>query len=150
MTYKKLTFKTSSNKPHDFIGSKIRGALGYALKEEVCINPTYQCENCFNIQNCVFFKMFEEQNIVHKYRLDFILDDDNFEFSIYLFDELINYSQNITLAMIKSLVEYKNIEVSEESLEFINDNFSSIIKIEFETPLRIKKIMILQKKVLNY
>lgn len=146
MKYKKLTFKSSSNKPHDFIGSKIRGTLGYILKDEVCINPSFECKDCFASKDCLFYAMYEDSNITHKYRLDFDLGDDKFEFSLLLFEDFIRYSQKITMALLESLKEYENIEVSEQNLELEDNNFCPIVKIEFLTPLRMKSNNIIAKK----
>ncbi|WP_200762293.1 hypothetical protein [Nitrosophilus alvini] len=37
-------------KPPRFIGSMVRGTMGVALKRVVCINPSYDCEECFAIK----------------------------------------------------------------------------------------------------
>ena len=139
MTYTKLTFSSPSQKPHYFIGSKIRGVLGYALKDEVCINPTFKCKDCFAMDKCIFYKMYEEQNITHKYRLDFILDDKEFRFSLILFDELILFADKISKALLDSLQEFKDIKLEVIKDELKIDTFSSIVKLEFLTPLRIKQ-----------
>lgn len=135
----KLAFKSSSRKPHDFIGSKIRGMLGYALKDEVCINPSFKCEGCFSSDECIFYKFFEQKNITHKYRLDFDLNSKLFEFSIFLFEEAINYEDAIKNAVLKLLHEYKDIRFEKENLDLKENTFSPIVKVSFLTPLRIKK-----------
>lgn len=145
--YTKLTFNIeSAPKPYLFIGSKIRGTLGYTLKEEVCINPSFICKDCFAAKDCIFYKMYEEQNVTHDYILDFKLYSDKFKFSILLFDGLKNHKDIINKAILKSLKEYKRIEhkIREKKLKI--KNFSSVIKIEFITPLRIKKDKRLARK----
>ena len=150
MKYKKLTFKSSSKKPHDFIGSKIRGALGYTLKSEVCINPSFECKDCFALKDCPFYKMYEQNNITHKYRFDFVLDDERFEFSLLLFDNFTKYSQSITIALLKSLSEFKDLSVVEENLEFNISDYSSIVKLDFLTPLRIKSNNTIAKSDIDF
>ena len=55
MKYIKISIliKTGENIPY-FIGSQIRGAFGYALKKVTCINPSYQCEECFAIEATIW------------------------------------------------------------------------------------------------
>ena len=139
MTYTKLTFKADVKKPYLFIGSMIRGALGYALKEEVCINPSFECKNCFALKECIFYSMYEKQNITHNYRLDFKLFTNKYKFSMILFNDLQNHKDTIKKALLKSLEQYKSMKVKEKRKTYKNKKYSSIIKIEFQTPLRIKK-----------
>jgi len=139
MTYTKLTYNIKAPKPYLFIGSKIRGALGYALKEEVCINPSFECKGCFASKECVFYSMYQQQNITHDYRLDFKLFTDKYKFSMLLFGELQNHKDSINMAILKSLDEYKSIEVKEKTKTLKYKKNSFIIKLEFLTPLRIKK-----------
>lgn len=135
----KLTFTSSSKKPHDFIGSKIRGMMGYALKDEVCINPTFKCDGCFSSDECIFYKFYEQKNITHKYRLDFDLESKLFEFSILLFEDSIVYEEVIKNAVLNSLHEYINVKCQKEVLKNEEYSYSSIVKITLLTPLRIKK-----------
>lgn len=138
MTYTKLTFNSTSPKPHDFIGSKLRGILGYILKDEVCINPTLDCKNCFAQDKCVFYDMYEKQNKAHQYRFKFELYDKEFKFSLLLFGTLQKYANKISNAMLESLKDYKDVQMKVEKKEFTINNYSSIVKIDFLTPLRIK------------
>ena len=139
MTYTKQTYKIKAKKPHFFIGSKVRGALGYALKKEVCINPTFKCEGCFAAKECVFYQFYEAQNITHKYRLDFKLHSDKYKFSLLLFEDAQKYRDALHRAMMDSLKEHKNIEFKEKTKKFKEKKHSKIIKLEFITPLRMKK-----------
>lgn len=141
MTYTKLTFNIkSAPKPYLFIGSKMRGILGYTLKEEVCINPTLKCEGCFAAKECVFYDMYEKQNATHRYRLDFKLDSKKYKFSILLFGSLQTYSRTIEKAMLKALGEYDEIDSKEKGKSLkIQENDTNIVKLTFMTPLRIKK-----------
>jgi hypothetical protein len=77
MNYTKLSFIIKPNqKPPYFIGSQLRGALGYALKKTVCINPTFDCKDCFCKDDCLFYKFYEQKNTFHKFRFDFELGKD--------------------------------------------------------------------------
>jgi CRISPR-associated endoribonuclease Cas6 len=93
MTYTKLSI-IINDKPPYFIGSQLRGALGYALKKVTCINPSYTCEGCFLTEsaqhkatsNCLYYEFYEEKNTFHKYRFDFELARPYYDFDFYLFD----------------------------------------------------------------
>jgi CRISPR-associated endoribonuclease Cas6 len=152
------------DKPPYFIGSQIRGAMGYALKKVVCINPSFQCVECFAKNNCVYYDFYERKNEYHKYRLDFELDKEYYDFSIYLFDSSANDTAYITSAFYtmltdigfgrenktytdfdiyindkKSLIDGK-ISIPKDFIkEFVCEDFCSDVKIKLITPLRIKK-----------
>ena len=132
MTYTKQTYTIkSAPKPYLFIGSKIRGAFGYALKEEVCINPTFECKNCFATKECLFFKFYEVQNQTPDYRLDYKLYSDKYKFSLLLFNEAQKEKDVVYKAMMASLTEYKEVAfkckayylTTKESKEKIFDNY---------------------------
>jgi CRISPR-associated endoribonuclease Cas6 len=139
MTYIKQIYNIDTKKPYLFIGSKIRGAFGYALKEEVCINPSFTCKDCFAAQQCIFYKMFEQQNVLHDYRLDFKLHSDKYKFSLLLFEGLQKYKDAITKAMLASLKDYKDVSFKEKEKKLKTKGFAKKIKLSFLTPLRIKK-----------
>jgi len=140
MTYTKQTYKIKKAlKPHFFIGSKVRGALGYALKEEVCINPTFECKNCFASKECAFYQFYEKQNATHNYRLDFKLHSKDYKFSLLLFGDAQKYKESLQNAMLKSLDKNENVAFKEKTKKFKNKKHSKIIKLEFLTPLRMKK-----------
>lgn len=68
MKYTKIDFKVNSEvKPPMFMGSQLRGAFGYALKKVVCVNPSYECENCFAKDTCLYHEFFVLQNNYHKH-----------------------------------------------------------------------------------
>ncbi|WP_295421270.1 CRISPR system precrRNA processing endoribonuclease RAMP protein Cas6 [Sulfurovum sp.] len=140
MKYSKLTFTLKDTpKPHFFIGSKMRGMLGYALKDEVCINPTFKCEGCFYAGECAFYEMYEKENATHKYRLDFKLHSSKYKFSLLLFGALMKSEKMIEKSMNKALnspslvVKSKQKEVKEKK------DIPKVLKLTFLTPLRIKK-----------
>jgi len=166
LKYVKLSILLKT-KPPFFIGSQIRGALGYALKKVVCINPTYKCQDCFAVKNCIYFDFFEKKSIFHKFRLDFNLGSEVYDFSYYLFDDSVKNLPYIVSAFYKLFTQIglskRNITYKEFDM-FVNDELitknsnielpkdysktlsidpkttsSDKIKIEFITPLRIKK-----------
>ena len=140
MTYTKQTYTIkSAPKPYLFIGSKVRGTFGYALKEEVCINPTFECANCFAAKECLFYKFYEKQNATHNYRLDYKLYSGKYKFSLLLFNEAQQEKDVIHKAMMASLKEYKEIAFKEKRKTLKIKKGSKVIKLEFLTPLRIKK-----------
>ena len=139
MTYTKQIYKIDAKKPYLFIGSKIRGGFGYALKEEVCINPAFECKGCFAANECLFYKLYEVQNITHPYRLDFKLHSKEYKFSILLFGELQKHQEVIHKAMMRSLEHYKKAEFKAKQKKLKIKKTPKVIKIELLTPLRIKK-----------
>lgn len=140
MTYTKQTYEIKNTpKPNFFIGSKIRGSLGYALKEEVCVNPTFECKDCFAAKECVFYQFYEEKNTTHNYRLDFKLYTNKYKFSLLLFEDAQKHKDVLYKAMMVSLQEYKKVEFKAKSKVLKKKQLSKTLKLELITPLRIKK-----------
>ncbi len=139
MIYTKQIYIIKDKKPYQFIGSKIRGILGYSLKDEVCINPTLICKDCFALNECIFYKFYEQENIAHDYRLDFKLFSEKYKFSLLLFGNTQKQKDSVSKAMLNALNKHKHIEFKEKQKTLKYKNYSKIIKIEFLTPLRIKK-----------
>ncbi|MDF1884320.1 CRISPR system precrRNA processing endoribonuclease RAMP protein Cas6 [Sulfurimonas sp. SAG-AH-194-C21] len=139
MEYLKLSYKIDAKKPYIFIGSKIRGAFGYALKEEVCVNPIFKCENCFSAKECIFYDFYEAQNTTNNFRLDFKLFSKKYKFSLLLFGEAQKHKSALHNAMMNSLKEYKNIDFKEKVKNLEKKKTVKIIKLSFITPLRMKK-----------
>lgn len=94
----------SSVKPPFFIGSQIRGALGWALKELVCVSDK-KCQNCHFQNECLYFKFYEQKNTYHAYRLDFELGLKDYEFSVILFEKETQNAPLIIAALHKMLFE---------------------------------------------
>jgi len=163
MKYTKLTIKISAKPPY-FMGSQIRGAFGYALKKVVCVNPSFKCEGCFAVNDCLYFDFYEKKNNFHKYRLDYKLGESEYHFSIFLFEEVANKLPYVIAAFNKMITEigfgqdrktYKEFEmfVNDESVykngnfnmpqkyikRFECDSFGNSVLLRFVTPLRIKK-----------
>ncbi|MCF6331489.1 MAG: CRISPR system precrRNA processing endoribonuclease RAMP protein Cas6 [Sulfurimonas sp.] len=165
MKYIKLSIIIkSATKPPYFIGSQLRGALGYALKKVTCINPSFECAKCFAKENCLYYEFYEQKNKQHKYRFDFNLGKDFYEFDFYLFEDVCMKLPYVVSAFHMMLTKnglgkekaiYKDFDMfindkncitgGELKLpkDFINtlkiDNFCPDAKVELQTPLRIKK-----------
>lgn len=73
--------------PLEFMGSTLRGAFGVSLKKVSCINPNYECLGCFAQKNCLYYNFFEVKNKFHSYRFSKALADENFDFTLYLFED---------------------------------------------------------------
>jgi len=165
VNYTKLSIliKTTQKPPY-FIGSQLRGALGYALKKVTCINPSYQCNGCFATDNCLYYQFYEEKNSFHKYRFDFELGLEYYNFDFYLFDDACEKLPYVVSAFYIMLTQnglgkerstYKDFDmyVNDSSCldkhqiklpkEYIKtsqiETFSQDITLKFITPLRIKK-----------
>ena len=151
--------------PPFFIGSQIRGALGYALKSVVCTKDG-KCETCQSAESCAFFDFYERKNTYHNFCLDFKLGAPRYDFSIYLFGKSIESAPLILAALHKMLcviglksnnaiLHFKDIVIFiNDKFCFCNDdikmpldfrtqlnidNLTPRTKITFTTPLRIKK-----------
>jgi len=165
MIYTKISvlIKTGEDVPF-FIGSQIRGAFGYALKKVTCINPSYQCKDCFAKDNCLYWEFYEQKNRPLKYRLDFKLARPYYDFDIYLFADATKKLPYVISALHmmvsknglgKDRKTYQNfdiyindkhinknhkIEIPKESIKtFQIDKIHQDIKLQFLTPLRMKK-----------
>ncbi len=157
-----IKFQNSNKTPPPFLGSMLRGALGYALKRVVCINPSYECFNCFAKDNCLFYDFYEKKNSFHPFRFDFKLNQDNFDFSLYLFEEATEklpyilsslhklfheigiskerYKLKIDTITCNDTLVYQNDKfiASAHTKEFKVDNYSSSIILNILTPIRMK------------
>jgi hypothetical protein len=87
LAYRTIRIRARAEKIPYFIGSQIRGALGYALKETVCINPSFRCEGCFAAENCLYHEWYEKSGVYHPYRLDFEMGKPYYDVGIHLFAE---------------------------------------------------------------
>jgi len=157
------TLKQSDIKPPTFLGSTLRGAFGVALKRIVCINPSYKCDACFAKDECLFYEFYEEKNISHKYCFEFNLNQRDFNFSLYLFEDATKKLPYVISALHKMLTEMgltrerkkfeiDSIKVNQKEIykdenfdlqgielkEFKPRDIKAPIKLEFLTPLRIK------------
>ncbi|WP_418179165.1 CRISPR system precrRNA processing endoribonuclease RAMP protein Cas6 [Aliarcobacter lanthieri] len=150
MKYTKLTIKiNSSDKPPYFMGSQLRGAFGYALK---------------NINSNLFNKFFEQKDTIHQYRFDIRLGLQKYEFSFYLFEDACDDIYDCITAFHEMFTKVglgKNNQTFNDFDILLNDtviyqnhkldSFDNYIKtfeevkyeedfiLRFDTPLRIKK-----------
>ncbi len=158
-------FAKLNSTPPPFIGSMIRGAFGVSLKEIVCVNPSFECNNCFAKDNCLYYEFYEEKNRFLNYRLDFKLNQKNIEFNYYLFNEACNKYPYILSALEKLFTKkglgykrettndfkiyykdeliydgnnFKSINIEPDEFK-ISQEFSNIVKLKLITPLRLKK-----------
>jgi len=163
--YIKLSILVKSDTlPPYFIGSQLRGALGYALKKVTCINPSFKCDGCFAKENCLYYQFYEEKNSFHKYRFDFELGLKYYNFDFYLFDDASNKLPYVVSAFYIMLTQnglgkeretfktfdmYVNdisclkkgeINLPKEYIKtFQIDRVCRDITLKFVTPLRIKR-----------
>ncbi len=159
--YIEVKIKTQE-RPSFFIGSMIRGAMGYALKKVTCINPSYQCEGCFAQKSCLYYDFYEKPNTQHLYRYEIELGSGKFDFGLYLFGKATDSLPYVLSALHKTLTEngltkndyrfndfimvvngqevfdgkaFKSLEIE----QFEVDSFCPNVKVKLLTPLRIKK-----------
>lgn len=154
-------------KPPFFIGSQIRGALGYALKSVVCIKENTKCEECERANSCVFFDFYGRKNVYHNFCLDFKLGMSRYDFNVYIFGKDTQNAGVILAALHKMLYEF-GLDIEGERVRFrdivifvndkfcfanddikmpfeftqifsLKDEFQKRVKITLITPLRIKK-----------
>jgi len=154
---------TSNLKAPFFIGSMIRGALGNALKDIVCINPSFNCSDCFAKDNCLYYEFYEEKNRFLNYRLDYTLSPKKVDFNIYLFNDAISKYPYILSAIEKLFTqkglgvkrettkdfkiyidnnliydkEFKNIQIEPKEPQL--DSYCQVLKLKLVTPLRLKR-----------
>ncbi len=124
------------------------------------------CDGCFATSNCLYHQFYEEKNSYHKYRLDFELGKNYYDFSFYLFDDVCEKLPYIILALhmmltqnglgkkrlnmkfLKCLLMMNLVRQTGKIVlpkDFIKkfeiENIYENIKLKFCTPLRIKKII---------
>ena len=163
MLYTKIS-TIIKDKPPYFIGSQLRGAFGYALKKVTCINPSFQCEECFAKESCLYYEFYEQKNRPHKYRFDFELDRDFYDFYLYLFDDAttkLPYALSALNMMLsqnglgverktykefdifiddKLINENHKLQIPNKSIKTLQvDNICQNVRVIFKTPLRVKK-----------
>ncbi len=150
--------------PPPFIGSMVRGALGRALKEVVCVNPSFECPGCFAKESCLYYDMYEAKKRFHDFRLDFALWPKSLEFGIRLWGEASGKYPYI-LSALHRMLSVKGLGTKRERVEdfriwsegmlvfdgknfvqrqlkpknFQIDTFCPQVQLQFKTPVRIKK-----------
>jgi hypothetical protein len=158
--YSKISVKTDIILPYKFIGSTVRGAVGWQLKRVVCINPTMKCSGCFAKDNCLYYDMYEKSS--PKFRLSLNLEGD-VNFDVFLFEELKEKAPYLIAAIYKLLKEkgitknrikanFLEIKLNNETayngefkniknkyLTYTPSVYSKNIHLSVKTPIRIKE-----------
>lgn len=106
LRYSVILVSIPNSKAPFFIGSQIRGALGYALKRVTCINPKFTCDGCFGSKECLYYEFYELKNSYRNYRLDFRLGQIGYEFGLYLFEDACNSVAYMVSALYIMLSQY--------------------------------------------
>ena len=128
----------------------------------MCIRD--RCQGCHSVSNCLYYDFYEQKNIPHKYRFSKGLGEDSYSFSLYLFEEASSKLPYVLSAINETLCNvglgsnreklqidsiycndeliysdgtFKSIQISPKT--FSPDSLKDSAKIEFVTPLRIKK-----------
>ena len=129
-----------------------------------CINPSYKCGECFANESCLYYDFYEKKNSYHRYRLDFELGAEIYDFGIVLLGsacEKLPYIASAAYMILKRYglgkdrVKYdkfdmyvngeaclKNDKISlprDYVKEFSFESDGGDVKVKFVTPLRIKK-----------
>jgi len=72
-----------------FVGSKLRGAFGNALKKRLCLSKerclSSQTLKCVFPVKCPYYSIFAKDNITHPYRIETNLNPENLNMKFYLF-----------------------------------------------------------------
>ena len=147
-----------------FIGSMVRGALGQALKEVVCVNPNFKCQGCFAKESCLYYDMYEAKKRFHNFRLDFALWPKSLEFGIRLWAQA-GQKYPYILSALHRMLSVKGLGPKRERVEkfeiwsegipiyegknfiqrhlepkkFQIDTFCPRVWLQFKTPVRLKK-----------
>ncbi|GHV08048.1 hypothetical protein AGMMS50229_15850 [Campylobacterota bacterium] len=165
LSFIKIEVKFSSDKQpqNPFLGSTLRGAFGYALKQIVCVNYKYKCAECLSNNSCLFYDFYEAKNSYHKYRFSKPIGEDNYDFAFYLYEgvcEKLPYILNAFYEMaancgfgferekaaIKTIscngvVVYENDKFNMPAIspsKFEIKDISDRCRLQFITPLRMK------------
>lgn len=150
--------KAKNANPPYFIGSLIRGAFGYGLKDVVCSEDSGRCETCQHTKDCLYYDFYESKNA--PYRLGFNLGSEIYDFDLFIFSDFESRAPLILAGMHKALSEIglfingKKITFSDFSA-FINDklvyengnlNLPSEFELVFRKPDSAPKNLILHLK----
>ena len=88
MNFDYICVKVNSNvRPSSFMGSTLRGTFGHLLKEDVCIEPSYECKGCKYCDACLYYDFYESNSLYRSFRFDIRLDQKNYDFGLYLFGD---------------------------------------------------------------
>lgn len=164
LSYHRLDVRitTTDSLPY-FAGSMVRGAFGPALKQTVCINPSYECKGCFTAKECLFYDFYEKINHQHDYRFEVEIAPKQFEFSLVLFNHAATQLPYLLSALQRMLTKiglgsdrrrYENFTIHCNNLPIYNGGSFDMSQVElqkfsyvpiesdfalkFLTPLRMK------------
>ena len=84
---------------YPFIGSSVRGVFGRALKVACCPFINKSCDKCELSGACVYHEFFENLQTTPNFKLDFRLNQQNYDFKIYLFASAIKHYKKIIIAL---------------------------------------------------
>lgn len=159
--------------PHPFIGSTIRGAFGYALRQVCCPYIGVNCNQCGISKRCTYNDFFENISDTPNFRLDIDLGQANFDFKILLFDYATNYlphvaiaiqnMQEIGLGVNRNKFKFTHLSLNgkvvepkfllsntPETLNFTPDFTAGDYEISLQTPLRIKQKNVLVRRDIDF
>lgn len=154
----------SELEPHlEFLGSTLRGAFGIALKQVCCFDFNVTCEKCSSQTTCLYYNFFSQSNTIHSYRFSKLLNTNNFNFTLYLFEEACYQLPYVLNALYVMLTQYglgvkretftiqnilcngidiynqKTFDISKVSIQhFEVQNYKQDVRLYFMTPLRMK------------
>lgn len=92
-------------------GSQLRGAFGYSLKKVCCINPSFECKECFALSQCLYYEFYEDKDRAHKYRFLPSSDNAQTEFELILYAKATEKLPYI-LAALKAMIEEQGLGVA--------------------------------------
>ena len=105
----------SDNKPSSFIGSTLRGTFGYVLKNNVCIEPSYDCQRCIHKKSCLYYNYYESSSGFKKFRFDVRLKATNYDFRFYIYED----GTNIIRTILKTLYDVLHLnKITDKNLSF--------------------------------
>lgn len=157
---------------YPFIGSTIRGIFGYALRQVCCVYVNFNCKECEFKGSCAYFSFYENEKTPN-FKLNIKLNQPNYDFEIYLFENAIKHLKPVIIAIknmpsiglgVKKLpFSYKQIflnqsEITNAKIDDITPTFLTFTphfkggnyELKTITPLRIKQKNIYVKNSLDF
>lgn len=89
MKYWKIDVKVNSpfRPTVSLISSTIRGTFGYFLKNQTCIEPSYDCNTCSHTDTCLYYMFYNKNgNVPPPFRVESKLFSDTFDFTMFIFE----------------------------------------------------------------
>jgi hypothetical protein len=163
ITYYTLSISIEGIELPRYPGSQLRGTFGYSLKKVCCINPSFECKECFALSQCLYYEFYEDKDRAHKYRFLPSSGGTQTKFELILYaksTEKLPYILSALKAMIEeqglgagrklgklksvsdngvTIYDGKNFSLSGVSpAQFTPKPLSKKLLIRFVTPLRLK------------